>query len=215
MSLYRLGTYEHFRVGIWKIDEEEQQLSRLYGFNSAIHLTNPTRRKQYLAVRLLARAMDLNPLDISYTETGKPYLLKSPKYISISHTNNYAALVVSNFPLIGIDIEEPSPRVLRIKNRFMHQNELYRVQTSQQDETLSVLLHWCIKEAVFKAIPDEHVEFKQDILVINFPETLQASTGLLSAEPIEVLFKRNNLLFDCFYQIEETLVTTVCLSGTF
>jgi 4'-phosphopantetheinyl transferase len=215
MSLLRLGTYDHFRIGIWKIEEEERELSRLYGYMVTEQFTNPTRRKQYLAVRLLARAMDINPMDIAYRESGKPYLLHGTKHISISHTINYVALLISDLPLIGIDIEEPSPRVLKIKHRFLHQDELYRIETCQHDETLAVLTHWCIKEAVFKAVPDEHIEFKEEIRVVNFPEVLQDKTRSFSSDVIEVLFKRNNQHFKCFYQIEDNLITTVCLSGTF
>ena len=52
------------------------------------------------------------------------YLPEEQYHFSISHCGNYAAAIVSSTQRVGIDIEIPTPKVLRITHKYLHPDEL-------------------------------------------------------------------------------------------
>lgn len=156
---------QHVRFAVWSLTETEAELETLTGLQAPTRLKTPSRRLEYLAVRALAVAFGLDPAAIGYKSTGQPYLSGDHRTISITHTKGYAALLLSDHPLVGIDMEARSDRALRIRHKFMHPEEETLMQAAGMDEVTGLLLHWCVKEAVFKAISEEGVDFKSDIRV--------------------------------------------------
>ena len=68
------------------IPEEDQYAS----FKSEI------RKKQWLSYRILLKKMiSPHPASIEYDAFGKPYLKNSDLYLSISHSGDYSAVIVS------------------------------------------------------------------------------------------------------------------------
>jgi phosphopantetheinyl transferase len=153
------------QFAVWHLTEAESDLEALSGIKSPPRLKTPTRRLEYLAVRTLAVTLGINPASIAYKSTGQPYLIDDPRTISITHTKGYAALLLSEKNGTGIDMEASSDRVRRVRHKYMHQDEEALMPSTAIDETTALLLYWCAKEAVFKAIPEEGVDFKQDIRV--------------------------------------------------
>jgi len=78
---------------------------------------------------------------------GKPFL-NNGSHLSISHDGDLLALAISSRP-IGLDIQTPDPRVLRIQRRFMNAEEIEWVDTSARQLEYATLV-WACKEAVFK-----------------------------------------------------------------
>jgi len=213
MSLLHLENQTAYRYGIWKTEETVETLSRLSGCLPPDRLTNLVRMAEYLAVRALAKAMDIDPHAIAYQPSGKPFLTNDSLTISISHTKRYVAVLVSPLPMAAIDIETRSPRVLRVRHKFMHPSEEALLQQSGRDETIGLLLHWCIKEAVFKAIPDEGVDFVQEIRVTQLTDLHSTTESPISGR-LEAIADRQGLLFKGDYRIESDFVLTACFSGT-
>ncbi|MGL4781015.1 MAG: 4'-phosphopantetheinyl transferase superfamily protein [Bacteroidales bacterium] len=115
--------------------------------------------------------------EIKYTEAGKPFFSNSNLHISISHTQGcYAAVLISEDPFIGIDIEVPSDRVLRIENKFLSTDEIALINPSSRIETLMIM--WSAKETLFKAIDTSEIDFKKHLKIKDFTisptRTLQA-----------------------------------------
>lgn len=165
LLLHETRTNPSLQFAVWTIEESEEALELLCGIKAPSHLKTPTRRLEYLAVRTLAVKLGINPASIVYKPTGQPYLQGDSRTISITHTKGHAALLLSDQPGTGIDMEARSERVLRVKHKYMHPEEEALLLTVNMDETTGLLLHWCVKEAVFKAIPEEGIDFKQDIRV--------------------------------------------------
>ena len=131
---------------------EKEQLSSL---------SNEFRKVEFLGVRSLRNKLSiLEP--INYTENRKPYLDGNQHmFISISHSKKYCALGASSRH-IGIDIEEVSPRIERILERFVHQDE---VKFIGADHLLDLTKLWTMKEAMFKLNDRSGIEFKTELII--------------------------------------------------
>lgn len=153
------------QVAVWSLTESEAELEARCGIKAPAQLKTPARRLEYLAIRALAVHLGLDPKNIAYKTSGQPFLTEDPRCISITHTKGYAALLLSDKQGTGIDMEARSDRVLRIRHKFMHPEEEALMASAGMDVATGLLLHWCVKEAVFKAIPEEGVDFRTDIRV--------------------------------------------------
>lgn len=149
----------HFLV--WEITESEVWLAqeieltelcvnRLSKMKSLVH------RKGFLSVRHLLKAHGYAPSDLRYDDYGKPHLADG-KYISISHSHNFAVVVISDCP-IGVDIEKERPKIHRIAPKFLAASEQETPATDRYRTT-----QWCIKEAAFKAFGKKGLSFLHHI----------------------------------------------------
>ena len=110
-------------LSIWNIDESEDfflsQINLTKNCTKRLELIkSPQKRKQFLSVRSLIKLNDIQLNDLYYDEFGAPHL-KSKKYISISHTNNFSAIVISNNP-VGVDIEHYREKIKKIHINKSH-----------------------------------------------------------------------------------------------
>jgi phosphopantetheinyl transferase len=71
-------------------------------------------------------------------------------------------VIVSKEHRVGIDIEIITPKVEKIKHKFLNEDELDNIQHSTLN-TQHLTLLWCCKEAVFKWYGTAGVDFKEDI----------------------------------------------------
>ena len=162
MPIYKKDKISHnTRFLVWQIDETENWLrqdivltdmciNRLEAMKSSVH------RKGFLSIRHLLKALGYTPAALHYDVFGKPHLADG-KFISITHSHNFAAIAVGDNPL-GVDIEKERPKVQRIAPKFLHSsermlNESDRFRTTQ----------WCIKEAAYKAFGKKGLSFLHHI----------------------------------------------------
>lgn len=142
---------------VWQIDESEHWLhkdisltnmciNRLSTMKSSVH------RKGFLSIRHLLKAVGYTPDALHYDDFGKPHLADG-KFISITHSHNFAAIVVGDNPL-GIDIEKEQSKVQHISPKFLHRSELISKVTDRYRTT-----QWCIKEATYKAFGKKGLSF--------------------------------------------------------
>ena len=99
---------------------------------------------------------------LCYHKSGAPYIENSDKKISISHSKKIIAVGISSYE-IGIDLEEISERVVRVKNRFMNEHELKMFGNSKTRLTLA----WTIKESLFKISKNRKISFKNDLKILK------------------------------------------------
>ncbi|MFA5469173.1 MAG: 4'-phosphopantetheinyl transferase superfamily protein [Bacteroidales bacterium] len=173
MSLVYTGDLDTYRYGVWKMDTEQEGYNTEQPDFPVPEFKAAQRKLEFVSVRKLAQAMGINPSDIVYTVSGKPIIKAVPEtYISISHSRNYAAFIVSGQASVGIDLEEYSDRILRIRSRFMNEEEelklskvLSKQTHSARAELCALYIHWCAKEAMFKALDIPGLDFKQDLRV--------------------------------------------------
>ena len=188
---------ETTRLGIWKIEETEEFF--LSNVPLQREVTHPHKRLQHLAGRFLLQFLfpDFPYELIRIADTLKPYLPDEQYHFSISHCGDYAAAIVSSNQRVGIDIEIPSGKVEKIKEKFLSKEEI-----SNQNPKLLTLL-WSAKESVFKWYGNGKVDFRRHI-------QLQKNND--SNETINCLFGKTNQLLSIHYRPFEHLVLAWVIS---
>jgi phosphopantetheinyl transferase len=139
------------KLAVWKIEETEDFFLSAVPLQRSI--THPHKRLQHLAGRYLLPFLfpDFPHEEIEIADTRKPFLPDEQYHFSISHCGDYAAAIVSSTERVGIDIEMITPRVEKIKHKFLHIDELIFVHSHEADEQIPLLtLLWSAKEAMFK-----------------------------------------------------------------
>jgi phosphopantetheinyl transferase len=168
-ELFRRNITDGTLYAIWKITESTDEL------RSSIHLSPgeedlygnfvaESRKKQWLAYRLLIRAITA-PFDypVEYDDCGKPFLAGSDLHISVTHTDDLAAVIMSRHTRVGIDIEKIRPRILKVKDKFISDDESLLIDKEHSLEQLT--LAWCAKEALYKLYGLRNLDFRDDMRV--------------------------------------------------
>lgn len=170
-------------MGVWKIEESSDELLSLLNqthiylpFLETIRMEN--RKKEWLAVRVLLKELLGEETIIAYHVNGAPYLPERNLFISISHTKGYVAVQLCDKSPTGIDIEYRTNRILNIRSRFISPEEDSNIDSANVTEHL--LIYWCAKEALFKIIGQEGVDFIKHLHVDPFP--YKKSGGLVVTE---------------------------------
>jgi phosphopantetheinyl transferase len=185
--VYHKAIDDQASLAVWKIEETEEEL--LAGLQLKQHelevidsLSTGKRALHWLSTRLLLRTM-LNTadyIDCRMDEHGKPYLVNSDTQISLSHSYDYAAVIISKTRKVGIDIELIKHKIKSIKHKFLSDVELAQKQIG--DNTNGLYVSWCAKEAIYKWNGRKGLEFKQHIHIKPFKlkeeGTLQALVEL-------------------------------------
>ncbi|MEG1865371.1 MAG: 4'-phosphopantetheinyl transferase superfamily protein [Bacteroides sp.] len=171
MAMYLLHQEETLQWGIWKIDESMDELLSLLPAPQAFEqgmqrFTAPHRRKEWLAVRVLLYQLLHAYKEIGYEPSGKPYLTDHSQFLSISHTKGYVAVLLSPVAEVGIDIEQYGQRIYKVAHKFMREDEC--VAAYLGDTAWGLLLHWSAKEAMFKCLPADEVDFRAHLQIAPF-----------------------------------------------
>jgi phosphopantetheinyl transferase len=206
------------RLGIWKIEESEE----FFKGNVPQHrdVTHPHKRLQHLAGRFLLQFLfpDFPYALIRIADTRKPFLPDEQFHFSISHCGDFAAAIVSKDRRVGIDVEMPSSKIERIKEKFLNEEEfkifsigvlsdnIPRLTIGQEQSMPSAQLLtslWSAKESVFKWYGDGGVDFKENILLKKQHE---------SNETIDCFFTKNQQQLSIHYRLFDHLVLAWVMS---
>ena len=160
-------------LAVWKIEETEEQLLaslqlKQHELDIIASLSNGKRALHWLGTRVLLRTM-LNTadyIDCQMDEHGKPYLVNSEAHISLSHSYDYAAVIIGRDRKVGVDIELIKHKIKSIKHKFLSDIELAQKQIGDNIDGLYV--SWCAKEAIYKWHGKKGLEFKQHIHIKPF-----------------------------------------------
>lgn len=105
--------------------------------------------KSWLMLKEALKPLDINNLEMSFNEHGKPFLSHYPDiHFNLSHCKNGIAVAVDNAP-IGIDIESFHRDNEALIQRTMNEAEIEAIQASS-NPTATFTLFWTMKEAVLK-----------------------------------------------------------------
>ena len=158
---------------IWKIEETAEELLAQLQLKEHERsyletLNNGRRNMHWLSTRvLLRRMMDTDGyIDCKVDSSGKPYLSNFPHYISLSHSYDYAAVMVSKNKAVGIDIEIVKDKIERIAHKFMSAGEMKFLGGKDRIDQLYVC--WCAKEAIYKLHGKKNVSFLEHIKLKPF-----------------------------------------------
>jgi len=172
--LLKRDVAEQTQLGIWKIEESSEwfrsQLMLDAKENALIDsIRHPQKRLHWLSSRLLLRMLLNNPnvfIHLESDERGKPVVHNFPVTISISHSFELSALLLSEKFAAGVDIEKIDPKIERIRNKFLRSTELDSVSQNHRLEQLYVF--WCAKEAMYKWYGKRELDFREHLFVNSF-----------------------------------------------
>lgn len=195
---------EYTRLGIWKIEETEE----FFRGNVPQHrdVTHPHKRLQHLAGRFLLQFLfpDFPYELIQIADTRKPYLKDERYHFSISHCGDYAAAIVSSRNRVGVDVEQPVDKILRIRDKFLSEkeNKIFGSRFADGNIQWPTVL-WSAKEAVFKWHGAGGVDFRAQIHLLNLQE---------GRERMDCYFSKTESELQVHYRIFDGLVLAWVLS---
>jgi phosphopantetheinyl transferase len=157
-------------LSVWQLSEPLEELISYFtpeelADQAFQRFTYEKRKAEWLATRALLKQMVVSTFEISYTSSGKP-LLHHPVYrhISISHCRDFVAVYIHEDQCVGIDIESMNRNYAPITKRYLSEPEMLHVK----ENILCQCLYWCAKEAIFKLVEDEGIDFRKQIEIIAF-----------------------------------------------
>ena len=170
---------------IWRIEETEAQLSdgivltehcqkRMVGMKSEMH------RRGFLSIRHLLAMAGYVDHDLVYDAFGKPHL-KDGKKISITHSNQFTGIIISENQEVGIDIEMQRDKILRIAHKYTPIEE-YSTIANTEALVRKLTVVWGCKESLYKIYAEPGLSFLHHIDINDFSLEDEKTTG-------EVLYK--------------------------
>ena len=181
MPLYKTITVSKTtKVFIWKIEESLETLkanisltdkneARLNSMKSELH------QKGFLSIRHLLKEVALSDSDLIYDEFGKPHLADN-KFISITHSFNFTAIIYSSEKEVGIDIEKQRDKILKIAHKFTPFEE-YKTIANHDALIRKLTIVWGAKESLYKIYGKKKLLFLHHIYVSDFKFDNSKTTG--------------------------------------
>ena len=180
-----------FSIIVWHSTEPLEVLLKNAEINNEETLEwkafkSESRKREWLTVRNALQILipHSKKVVVLYDVNGKPLLEKG--YISISHSQNYIAVMKTITPGIGIDIESINPRILKLAQKFLSENEKEHVITDNRLEKFHVI--WGAKEVLYKIHSIGGINFKKDLLVHSFK---YENSGIIDASILKKGYEEN------------------------
>ena len=164
---------EGVRLLVWDLTESIGELSKqLTSFNETEFdkIVSEKRKREFLGVQVAMKELLGKEVQISHDVDGKPFLSDASYQISISHSKNWIAVMAHPTCSIGIDVECPNDKIQKIYTRFLSNVEQKDLSNGKNINQL--LLAWSVKEALYKIIGKEAVDFANQLRIFHFEPKL-------------------------------------------
>lgn len=192
-------------LAVWKVTESLEQLTSnevaLRYLDEIKKFSSPSRKVEWLTVRILLYELLNEHKVIIYSKSGKPYLQDRSYEIGISHTCGFVAVHLAQKPTTSIDIEYRNNRISRVAQRVFSPAELGYGE-SKNSQTYELVM-WCAKETLFKAFDLNNIDFRKDLLI--HPFRIDSKQGIITGQEFKTEEQRS---LDIFYHIEEDFILT-------
>lgn len=158
-------------LGVWKLEESiDWYLERIALHEEELLQLETLRRdkrEEWLAARWLLHEMSGREIrgKVLKDAFGKPYLEDSEWTISLSHSEDRAA-VLASARAGGVDIQLIDSRISSLAERFMSEKELDGIDPENEIEKVHV--YWGAKEALFKLYAEGNVDFRENLYIRSF-----------------------------------------------
>ncbi len=173
MPIYRIEKFKDgSAIAVWEITETEDEFLHMSSVpNNELeelqYISNPARRRERLAVRVLLDQLLEEKAYVGYHENGRPYLQNDTADISIAHTKRFACVYHHPHANVGIDIESLTRDFSAVEARVLSNDEReYLSDDDKRSEQLCLI--WCAKEAIFKLMCHPAVDFSKQITIDRF-----------------------------------------------
>lgn len=156
---------------LWHITESASELATLLApyNNLALEGVEPELRMkmlhntQFLSTRILLFAYAGLKFPIIKNQYGEP--LSDGVHVSISHSHDYAAIIISKTKRVAIDLEKRDERINRVAHKFIHEIEQF---FKEEERTIYYTLIWSAKETLYKLYTANEVIFKDELRIHPF-----------------------------------------------
>jgi len=206
MPLIKKQNFTFGQIGIWHLSEQVEILEQEL-FNELCNedkekydkFKSDSRKKEWLAARILLKELKKSPfaITITYNDACKPVI--ADENISISHSRDYVAIILSSKKQVAIDIEKVSSKTRKIIHKFLSENE--QENFNIEDEKITSLL-WSAKESVYKYFSKKNLPFIDGIKIL--PAKIE-NKGELNA----ILLNETTLTVNYEF-IEDNVLTYIC-----
>ncbi|MTI21086.1 4'-phosphopantetheinyl transferase superfamily protein, partial [Fulvivirga sp. RKSG066] len=155
-------------LAIWHVEESFEEL--LNALNPIaedrellLSFKNKIKQLEWLSGRLtikhLTHLLGIDYHGLTKDNHGKPSLRGHLEYeISLTHSYPYVAAIIDKSKPVGIDLEQPREKALKIAPKFLSEKEI--AFAKQDIMTLNML--WCIKETLYKIHGKNGLVFKEN-----------------------------------------------------
>ena len=167
---------------IFEITESVDELFQKLDFvdiTEYSELKSDKRRLEYLGVRIALKNLLGVEKHVCYNKEGKPFFLDNSYELSISHSGRWIAVMAHYINQVGIDIEVPTDKVGKLYKRFL--NETEQKELSDGKNPSQLLIAWSAKEALYKIIGQQAVDFANQLHIFPFEMN---NEGIINAEHI-------------------------------
>lgn len=171
-------------IAVWKITESEKELLDILARDEedrdeeleeiALYKSEQARRER-LSVLALVQTLFEEPVHIGHHENGAPYIENDSTRISITHTNRFAAVIIHPSEEVGIDIESIKRDFTAVEKRALSPEERDDLMDKEEDDpekmeerNTQLAIYWCAKEALYKRMGRNNVDFSEDMEVDRF-----------------------------------------------
>lgn len=141
---------DHTRLALWEMTEKVEELPVPCHVDLTAFRSESRLKEKLITYAILKELTGLNHLVITHEPSGKPVI--DGFEIGISHTHGWVAVILSTKRPVAVDIEYRSQRVTRIADRFIRFDE-------DKSNAEIQLINWCVKETVYKFLPEENLHF--------------------------------------------------------
>ena len=172
MALYlRKKLNNKAEIAIWQVTETEEELKSITSvptdeMEEISLFRSESQRKQKLAVRALINEVFEEKMYLNHHDNGQPYLENCATNISITHTENYVAIIIHDEEEVGIDVESLERDFSAVEQKALSEDEIDDLEKDKRNEQLAI--YWCAKEALFKRMALNRVVYSEQIEVEKF-----------------------------------------------
>ena len=172
MALYlRKKLDNKAEIAVWHVTESEEELLSLTSVpNDELEeislFRSESQRRQKLAVRALINEVFEDKMYLNHHDNGQPYLENCATNISITHTENYVAIIIHDEEEVGIDVESLDRDFSVVEKKALSEDEIDDLEKDRRNEQLAI--YWCAKEAIFKRMSQNRVVYAEQIEVEKF-----------------------------------------------
>jgi len=189
---------DYTKIMTWRIEPGELSINNIDKQEKIILDSKKSliSKEQFLSIRKLLKMEDTN-LKINYDLNGKPYL-NNNMGISISHSNEFVALGLSNEINFGIDVQYKTEKIYKIQSKFLSEKEKKNIGNNAGINSLIRI--WSAKESIYKSLGIKGVSFSKELEIEVNSRKDDMKTGYYFT-------KNNRIKFDLsFFSLEDYII---------
>ena len=199
LEIFEMGNQRAW--ALWRISESEAQIAELLRSSEPIpaSISNAEKRLEWLTGRLLTQSL-LESFNLPYTGIvkdafGKPFVKNSPAHLSLTHSFPLVGAILDQRHEVGIDLEQPKEKLLRVAARVLSPSEL----SDAGSDIIKHCVYWCSKETLIKIHGRKDLTLSRDLIVQPFNLASEGNiTGRIIVNAVERLIPLYYRIFKQF-----------------